>query len=256
MIPALISAADLAKLLPAPHVKLLDASYKLPAFPAGIPGAIDFDIDDVADPYAPFAHTVPPAHIFAEKAGALGIGNDDLVVVYDRAGIAMAAARAWWMFRLFGHDNVRILDGGLPAWVRGGFATAPKNPPPSPKRFAAHLRPELLRSTEEMKNNLGGREFAILDARDAARFSLGHIPGALSAPYSTLLNPDATLKPKEALREILPVQDSIICSCGSGVTACVIALSLFELGHKNAAVYDGSWTEWSADPALPQERGA
>src|SRR4051812_23104869 len=107
---ALITAAELKSILHHPHVKILDASYNLAPSNVCIPDAQDFNIDDVADPVAPFAHTVPTEEIFAAKVRALGIGNDDLVIVYDRGGLSMAAARAWWMFRLFGHDNVRILN--------------------------------------------------------------------------------------------------------------------------------------------------
>lgn len=267
MTSALISAAELKNLSQA---RVLDASYNVPPSAMGIPGALDFDIDDVADAQSPFAHTVPPAEVFARKVGAMGIGNDDPVVVYDRNGIAMAAARAWWMFRLFGHDDVRVLDGGLPAWEKSGGMIGAKAPQyniaaecggvesasVTSVPFKAHFRPELLKTFGQMADNATRGTFAVYDARDAARFRNGHIPGAVSLHYAGLINPDGTLKPKDALAEIFTaLPERIASSCGSGVTACVIALALYELGRGDVAVYDGSWTEWNAQGALPKAEG-
>ncbi len=260
---ALISAQELSAVLGT--VKLLDASFHQPPAAQGIPGTVDFDIDDIADPSAPFAHTIPTPELFAAKVGALGIANTDTVVVYDRSGMAMAAARAWWMFRLYGHDNVRMLDGGLPAWLRAGLPIAEKNTQPKPAAFKAAFRPELLKLRDDMYKNITDKNFTVLDARDAPRFQglapdprpgvgAGHIPGAQNLPFTTLLNPDGTLKAKPALPQ--PPAGAIACSCGSGVTACVIALALYELGRADAAVYDGSWTEWGSDPATPKATGA
>ncbi len=259
---ALITAAELKKILSQPHVKVLDASYNLPPSAMGIPGAQDFNIDDVADPVSPFAHTIPTEEIFAAKAGACGIGNDDLVVVYDRNGIAMAAARVWWMYRLFGHENVKILDGGLPAWVKAGYAPAEKAAAaPAPATFTVKFRPELLKRLNQVTDNLIRKGFTVLDARDTKRYEDGHIPDALNLPFSNLVNPDGTLKPKEQLEKAFQtssadLKKNIACSCGSGVTACVVALALYELGHKDVAVYDGSWTEWGANTVLPKLKGS
>jgi thiosulfate/3-mercaptopyruvate sulfurtransferase len=268
---ALISAADLQKILGQPHLKLLDASYHLPPSTQGIAGALDFDIDDVAVHHAPFAHTIPPAHIFSDKVGALGIGNDDLVIVYDRSGISMAAARVWWMFRLFGHDNVKILDGGLPAWIRAGHAVEEKPLKKPPAAFEAAFQPHLVKLTDQIEENVSARNFILLDARDAGRFKgdvpdprphvrAGHIPGALNVPFTSLLNPDGTMKPKDQLEKSFhaaatPLESNLACSCGSGVTACVVALALYELGRPDVAVYDGSWTEWGSNSALPVAKG-
>jgi thiosulfate/3-mercaptopyruvate sulfurtransferase len=255
-----------------PTIKILDASYHLPPSAQGIPGARDFDIDDVADRQAPLAHTVPSPQLFAEKIGALGISNDDLVIVYDRSGIYMAASRAWWMFRLFGHENVKILDSGLPAWIEAGYATAEKSSAaPPPAVFKAVFKPRLLKLLDQVKENITAKNFILLDARDAGRFTgdtpdprphveSGHIPDSLSTPFAQFINPDGTLKAKDQLIKAfqhapVSLQDKIACSCGSGVTACVVALALYELGHKDAAVYDGSWTEWGSNPGLPKAKG-
>lgn len=257
---ALFTAAELKSVLNHPHVRILDASYNQPPSTAGIPGAIDFNIDNIANPDAPFAHTVPTAEIFAEKVGAFGISNDDLVVVYDRNGISMAAARTWWMFRLFGHENVRILNGGLPAWTASGFATAEKTTTPSPATFTAKMNPPLFKQVEQVASNLLRKEFALIDARDSARFEAGHIPDSYSIPYAMLIDAEGGLKPLPELEKIfetahVATKKKITCSCGSGVTACVLALALYELGHKDAAVYDGSWTEWNSLPVLPKMTG-
>jgi thiosulfate/3-mercaptopyruvate sulfurtransferase len=267
---ALITATELKNILSQPpgakapdikNVKVLDASWNLPPSSKSIPGARDFNIDDVADPVAPFAHTVPTEEIFANKIRVLGIGNDDLVVIYDRGGIAMAAARAWWMFRLFGHDNIKILSGGLPAWTKTGYATVEKTAAATdPAFFTTKFRPELLKKVEQIASNLLRKDFTILDARDSQRFTTGHIPGSLSVPYAGLVDADGTLKPQEQLEKIFKsssadLKKKIACSCGSGVTACVVALALHELGHKDAAVYDGSWTEWGASSILPKMTG-
>ena len=270
---ALISAAELQKILNQAHVKILDASYHLPPSAQAIPGAQDFDIDDIADSRAPFAHTIPTAKTFAEKVGALGISNDSLVIVYDRSGISMAAARAWWMFRLFGHENVRVLDGGLPAWLKAGYALQEKSSrPPTPAIFHAVFKPHLLKMLEEVKENLTTKNFTLLDARDAGRFSgdtpeprphiqSGHIPDSLSTPFVQFINPEGTLKSGDQLKKpfqaaYVNLQGSLACCCGSGVTACVIALALYELGRDNVAVYDGSWTEWGSHPDLPKVKGS
>jgi len=262
MTTAIITASELKTLLTEPTTKVLDASWNLPPSNLGIPGARDFNIDDVADPIAPYAHTVPTEEIFADKVRALGISNNDLVVVYDRNGISMAAARAWWMFRLFGHENVKVLDGGLSSWTMTGYLTTEKSTDiPTPGIFAAKLNPDLLKQTLQMNDNISGKKFSVIDARDAQRFALGHIPHSSSVPYAALIDTLGTLKSKRDLEKVFAeaktdLHQKIACTCGSGVTACVLALALYELGHKEAAVYDGSWTEWSSIAKLPKATGA
>lgn len=269
---ALISAEELKKILTQPDVKILDASYGLPPSEQSIQGAQEFDIDDVADPDAPLAHTVPSEDIFSKKVSALGISNNDLVVIYDRSGLAMSAARGWWMFRLFGHEKVKILNGGLPAWIKaGGILEKTIQSPAKTTAYKSAIKPKLLKLREQIQENITTGNFTLLDARDAGRFrgdapdprpnvAAGHIPGSLSTPYAGLLNPDGTLKPKDQLEMTfraanVNLQKKLACSCGSGVTACVVALALHELGCTDAAVYDGSWTEWGSDPSLPKAKG-
>src|SRR5690606_16647749 len=155
-------------------LRILDASYRLPMLPVRIAGAIDFDIDDVADPGAKLPHTLPSPEVFAQKVGALGISHDDLVVIYDRSGMHMAAARAWWMFRVFGHKRVLVLNGGLPGWVDEGLPVVPRPETPeviTPVEYIPHFRPELLKTQRDVLQNIGAQAFTLLDARDMQRYS-------------------------------------------------------------------------------------
>ena len=240
----LISAQSLLEALQTTpeRIKLVDASYPPnPSLPA-IGDAVTFDIDDIADPDSPMAHMLPSPEIFAEKVGALGISNDDFVICYDQSGPVMAASRAWWMFRAFGHDNVAVLDGGLIGWIQKNYPVGEKQPP-SPARFEASFRPELVVDYDQMKSLSESGEALIYDARPPQRFAPEHIPGSANLPALSLIGPDRLLNPTGL---DLPPDSKIVTTCGSGVTACVIALALFREGHKEVPVYDGSWTEWSS----------
>lgn len=266
---ALISVKDLAAIIDQPHVRIVDATYGQPPAASVIGKAVHFDIDLIADTAAPQAHTIPTAATFADEVGKLGIGNDDLVIVYDQTGMAFAAARVWWMFRLFGHDNVRVLDGGLPAWRAAGLPlSAQQTTAPQQVRFNATFRPHLFKKRADMLANITAQDFKVLDARDPRRFSgsipeprpgmaSGHIPGSHNAFFGSLIDPDSgRLHTADALRqhfdsEDIPTEGAIACTCGSGVTACVVALALYEVGNHDAAIYGGSWSEWATTPNMP-----
>lgn len=276
----LVSPAWLAEHLRDPNVKVLDGTYHLPTarrdgdaefLERHIPGAVRFDIDDVCDPDDPLPHMVPSPERFAEKVSALGVSNDDTVVVYDVYGL-QSAARTWWMFRLFGHDRVAVLDGGMPAWVAGGRALEAGPATPKPAGFSATLRPGLVRRREDLLANIGSGAEQVADARSAGRFTgdepepragmrSGHIPGSRSLPFTNLLDPATrTVLPNDALRAAfegagIDPSRSTVASCGSGVTACVIALAAHRLGHSGVAVYDGSWSEWGGRDDTPIDSG-
>ena len=267
-LPALVSAEWLAQHLGDPDVRVVDGTWHMPQLKrdaraefvqAHIPGAVFFDIDHIADRTTTLPHMLPTAEAFAEAVGALGIGSDDRVIVYDVRGV-ISAARVWWTFRAFGHDRVAVLDGGLRAWTAAGGALEAGAPSPPRRQFRATPRPELVRDLDAMRRNLTTRDEQVVDARSRGRFQGtepepraglrgGHIPGSVNLPYESLYRADGTLKPPEALRSAFVVAGvdlgkPITTTCGSGVTASVLALALHLAGHSRVAVYDGSWTEW------------
>jgi thiosulfate/3-mercaptopyruvate sulfurtransferase len=261
------------------QVVVFDATYYLPTegldprakfTETHIPGARFFDIDEIADPDTSLPHMVPSAGRFARLMGAMGVSNDSKIVFYDQKGM-FSAARGWWLFGLFGHDEVAVLDGGLPKWVAEGRPTASGAPqPPAPATFTANLRASRLRGLGDMRANVQTQAETVLDARAAARFAgsvpeprpglaAGHIPGAKSLPFTELLTPEQTMLPPEALRARFAALGvgpgtRVITSCGSGVTATMLTLGLARAGLPTGAVYDGSWTEWGLDPSTPKER--
>jgi len=281
MTSSLVSTDWLAAHLGDKGIALLDATWAPKGtrpdpdalYAAGhIPGARRFDVDQIADHGSPLPHMLPTPELFAAEAGLLGIDADDLIVAYDATGVTSAAARAWWMFRVFGHNKVAVLDGGLPKWIAEGRPVETGQPaPPGPKSFVARFHAELVRDLDTVKaiSEHGGA--LLLDARSAGRFEGtapepwaggrgGHIPGSRSLPFTDLIDPDTkTMLPAERLRARLAAagvgSGPIVASCGSGVTACVIALALNEVGRPDAAVYDGSWAEWGSHPELPVATG-
>jgi len=260
-------------------LRIVDATWYLPHLArdpgkefeaAHIPGAVFFDIDAVADRSTALPHMLPDPQSFARAVGALGIGSDDRVVVYGGRHL-IASARAWWTFRVFGHDHVAVLDGGLPRWRREGRPLESGVPSPSRRVFAPRLRPELVRDLSAMRGNLASQREQVIDARSHGRFigaepelrpgvRRGHIPGSLNLPYDRLFHPeDATMLPAPELRRAfetagLDLTRALTATCGSGVSAAVLALGLHLLGRSDVAVYDGSWTEWGGRDDTPIER--
>ncbi|MFM8681846.1 MAG: sulfurtransferase, partial [Alphaproteobacteria bacterium] len=238
---------------------------------AHVPGAVFLDIDAIRDEANPLPHMVPAPSGFAAAMGALGIANDDHVVAYDVHGL-MSAARAWWLLRLFGHDRVSILDGGLPKWKAEGRPLEAGSAARLATSFRASFRPGLLRSKAQMLANVSRGRRPRSPRRAAGRFEGttpepraglrgGHIPGSRNLPFDRLVDPKAktVLPPQEIARAFAAAgvdpAGHVACSCGSGVTACVLAFGLFLLGNGDAAVYDGSWSEWGAAADTPVEAG-
>lgn len=276
-----VSPAWLAERLDAPDIRVVDATWFMPndardakALYAErrIPGAIFFDIDEISDTDSPLPHMLPAPEKFASRMKKRGIGDGTRVVVYDNHGI-FSAARVWWTFRVMGHEDVVVLDGGFPAWERAGFEIETGPPTQRMERhFTPRVRSDLVRSLSDVRRTIEDKRLPILDARPAPRFrgevaepraglKSGHMPGALSVPSGSLTNEDGSLKSSADLQTIFDkagaeVSQGAVCTCGSGITAAIIALALARLGHWDAAVYDGSWAEWGSRDDTPVITGA
>ena len=276
---SLVSTEWLAAEFGACDLRIVDASKHLPE--AGrdaraeyedghIPGAVFMDLSALVDPAAPVENTLPPASAFAAQMEALGLGDGSRIVVYDDSAVK-TAARAWFMLRHFGAQNVAILDGGITKWIAEGRPLARGHEMLRPRHFTVWSDPDQVRSKAQMVANLASHAEQVVDARGAPRFSgampetrpgiaSGHIPGSLNLPYTTLFNPDGTYKDTAGLTAAIAATGidlarPVVTSCGSGVTACVVAFALHLIGKDDVALYDGSWTEWGADPATPKAVG-
>lgn len=275
----LVSADWLKDHLAAPDVRVLDGTWRVPPtdrdaradYEAGhIPGAMFFDIDDIADDRSELPHMMPPVEKFVSRVRKLGVGDGHRIIVYDQDGL-FSAARVWWMFRYFGHQEVAVLDGGLPAWTAAGGALEDLPPSARDRHFTPRVRSMMLSDVTQVSEALKLDSAQLVDARSAARFKgeepeprpglrSGHMPGALNVPYRALLEPDGRMKPVEELRAVLveagvDLDRPVITTCGSGVTAAIVSLALERIGHREHSVYDGSWTEWGASPMLPVATG-
>lgn len=276
---SLVSVEWLAAEMAACDLRIVDASKHLAEagrnaraeYEEGhIPGAVFLDLEDLADPAAPVENTLPSAERFASRMQALGLGDGSRIVLYDDSAVK-TAARAWFMLRMFGANHVAILDGGLGAWTAAGHPLAKGVETRRHRHFTAWSDPAQVRSKAQVLANIASKAEQVVDARGAARFTgampesrpglaPGHIPGSLNVPYTALYKPDGTFRSPAELREVfaaagVDLSRPVVTSCGSGVTACVVAFALHLIGKDDVALYDGSWAEWGADPATPKALG-
>jgi len=275
----LVSTEWLGAHLEDPDLRILDASWYLPQMArdaraeyaaAHIPGARFFDIDEMSDHRSALPHMAPPPEKFISRMRAMGVGDGHQVVVYDGMGI-FSAARVWWTFRLMGKTDVAVLDGGLPKWRAEGRPLEDMPPVLRDRHMTVQRQAGLVKDVTQVAqaSKLGDHE--ILDARSPGRFRgeepeprpglrCGHIPGSRNVPFQTLLNPDGTMKDPAALRAVfeaagVDLAKPAITSCGSGVTAAIINLALERIGHRDHALYDGSWAEWGMYDDLKIAKG-
>ena len=275
----LADTRTLARLLDAPDVRIVDGSWYLPTqnrdpradyHERHIPGAVFFDIDEISDDSSDLPHMLPRPEIFSSRVRSLGLGDGVRIVVYD-GGNMMAAARVWWMFRVFGHDDVSVLDGGLAKWMAEDRPVDDEPVIPRERHFTPRMNTLLVRDLDQMKANLASGKDQVVDARSRGRFTAeekefrpglrgGHIPGSRNLPYVSLLNDDGTVVDSDAVLSAfrdagIDPAGPIVTTCGSGISASFLALALDLAGIPGVAVYDGSWTEWGSVADTPVATG-
>ena len=275
----LVSTEWLANHLKDPDLRVLDASWYLPDtgrtakaeyLAAHIPGARFFDIDANSDHRSALPHMAPPPEKFISRMRAMGVGDGHQVVVYDGTGI-FSAARVWWTFRLMGKVDVAVLDGGFPKWQAEGREVEDMPPVLRDRHITVSRQNHLVKDVTQVAHASKLAEAEIIDARSAPRFRgevaeprpglrAGHIPGARNVPYTSVLNANGTMKDAAGLRAVfaeagVDLGKPAITTCGSGITASVLSLALARIGHRNHALYDGSWAEWGMYDDLPVEKG-
>ncbi|MFG1294182.1 MULTISPECIES: 3-mercaptopyruvate sulfurtransferase [Xanthobacter] len=264
-----VSTEWLAANLGAPDLVVVDASWHMPGsgregapefLAQHIPGAVHFDIDAIADHSTDLPHMLPDPHSFAQAAGALGIGDGLRIVVYDSVGL-FSAPRVWWTFRVFGAQDVMILDGGLPKWLAEGRPVDNGPARRAPAVFTARMDHSMVADITTVERVLAAGSAQVLDARNEARFrgeapepreglASGHMPGAFNLPHARVVE-NGRLLPPDQVRPIieatgLDLARPVITSCGSGVSAAILWLALESIGKRPQALYDGSWTEWGS----------
>lgn len=275
----LVSTGWLAQHLKDPDLRVIDASWHMPAtgrdalaeyHAAHIPGARFFDIDEISDHRSDLPHMAPPVEKFISRMRAMGVGDGHQVVVYDSTGL-FSAARVWWTFRLMGKTDVAVLDGGLPKWQAEGREIEDMPPVVRDRHITVQRQSGLVKDVTQVAQASKLAAIEIVDARAAARFKgeapepreglrAGHIPNSKNLPFGSLLNEDSTMKAPPDLRTAfeaagVDLSKPVITTCGSGVTAAILSLGLERIGHRNHALYDGSWSEWGMYDDLPIAKG-
>ncbi|HEY1614633.1 MAG TPA: 3-mercaptopyruvate sulfurtransferase [Rhizomicrobium sp.] len=273
----LVSTAWLFEHIEAPDIRVADASWYLPQArrdaraeyaAAHIPGSVFFDIDELSDENSELPHMLASPAKFASRMRKLGLGDGNLVVLYDGAGL-YSAPRAWWMLRAMGHEDVVVLDGGFPKWKRDHGPLEDLFPELTPRHFTPRVNYALIRDFRQMRNNRETPRESVVDFRSAPRFAgrekepragvrPGHIPGSVNLPYTELVSTDGTLKQRDVLERLfseagVDVARPIVTTCGSGITAAIGALALAAIGAHDVALYDGSWAEWGTRSEAPVE---
>ncbi len=279
--PALVSTDWLASHLRQPRIRVVDGSWYLPQsgrnaaaeYAAGhIPGAVFFDLDATSDRSSSLPHMMPSAGEFAQRMGELGIGDADDLVIYDGSGANVSAARVWWMFRVFGHERVALLDGGFGKWRAEGRAIESGSVRLPPAHFTARLDGSAVRDLEDLRAAAAGGGEQVVDLRSAGRFAGteaeprpglrgGHIPGSRNLPYTELVAADGTLLPLSALTQRIKAAGidpdrPVIATCGSGTSACALIHALHLMGKTQVSLYDGAWTEWGGRADTPVVTGS
>lgn len=275
----LVSTSWLADNMGASDLRIVDATYFLPEMGRDasaeyeqqhIPGAVFLNLAELVDSASPVSNTVPPAEKFASRMQTLGLGDGSRIVIYDNSPLK-TSARAWWLFDIFGAPNIAILDGGLGKWLEEKRPVDAGKEQLRHRHFTVWRDDKAIASKAEMIENLTSKTSQVADARTMSRFTAeepevrpgmasGHIPGSVCLPYSRLFNADGTWKRGHELRGLfieagIDLDKPLITSCGSGVTACSILFGARLLDKKDVRVYDGSWSEWGADPATPKATG-
>jgi thiosulfate/3-mercaptopyruvate sulfurtransferase len=277
----IVSTEWLEAHLGSPDIAILDASWHLPTAgrdakkeftAAHIPGAQFFDIDDLSDATSPLPHMLPPPEKFSSRMRRMGVGDGKRIIAYDSVGL-FSAARCWWMFKVFGHEDVAVLDGGLKKWLAEGRPV--EDGPalkPQERHFTPRVRAMMVRDMKQVATALKTGSAQVADARSGTRFRgeeveprpgirAGHMPGARNVHYASLLNPDGTLKSPGEITGVfqaagIDLSTPVVTSCGSGITAAILSLGLTLIGAKDHALYDGSWTEWGGTEGREVATGA